>query len=257
MKLWILAENTACAEGMLPEHGLSLYMETGSRRILFDMGQTDAFARNAARMGVNLEKVDTAVLSHGHYDHGGGMAAFLEINTQAPVYVSAYAFCHCRNSRGKYIGLDKTLEGHPRLMPVKGERSLGPGLTLYAAGGPLEPVAGSGMTVLEPEGPRPEDFRHEQYLLIREGRKRILFSGCSHRGIREIAARFRPDVLVGGFHLMGWEEEQELADLAQGLLALPTRYYTGHCTGERQFAFLKTRMGQRLEAISTGLCLEL
>ena len=77
MKLWILAENTACAEGMLPEHGLSLYMETGSRRILFDMGQTDAFARNAARMGVNLEKVDTAVLSHGHYDHGGGMAAFL------------------------------------------------------------------------------------------------------------------------------------------------------------------------------------
>ena len=78
MKLWVLMENTACREDLAKEHGLSLYLQTGERHILFDAGQSGAFADNARAMGVDLEQVDTAVLSHGHYDHGGGLNRFLD-----------------------------------------------------------------------------------------------------------------------------------------------------------------------------------
>ena len=67
-----LLENTTSRSGIAAEHGLSLYIETATHRILFDMGQTDLFARNAEALGVDLTHVDLAVLSHGHYDHGGG-----------------------------------------------------------------------------------------------------------------------------------------------------------------------------------------
>ena len=85
-------ENTAAGENLAAEHGLSLLIETGEHRILFDAGQTGAFADNAARLGLDLSTVDLAVLSHGHYDHGGGLARFLEINCHAPVYVNPHVF---------------------------------------------------------------------------------------------------------------------------------------------------------------------
>ena len=83
MKLVVLEENTACCPGVTAEHGLSLYLETGETRILFDMGQTAAFAENAAALGIDLSQVDFAVISHGHYDHTGGLSRFLE-RTSAP-----------------------------------------------------------------------------------------------------------------------------------------------------------------------------
>ncbi|MCI8845747.1 MAG: MBL fold metallo-hydrolase [Lachnospiraceae bacterium] len=72
MKITALLENKTNREDMLTEHGLSLYIETEKHKILFDMGQSDLFAKNAAALGINLSSVDIAVLSHGHYDHGGG-----------------------------------------------------------------------------------------------------------------------------------------------------------------------------------------
>ena len=87
MKIVCLLENKTALPHMETEHGLSLYIETGNKKILFDMGQTDAFAQNAEKLGISLEEVDFAVLSHGHYDHGGGLSRFLEINRHAPVFV--------------------------------------------------------------------------------------------------------------------------------------------------------------------------
>ena len=99
----------------------------------------------------------------------------------------------------------------------------------------------------------PDDFRHEQYLLIEEQGKRILISGCSHKGILNIARWFRPDVLIGGFHFMKMDpEDPRLEQAALALLELPTVYYTGHCTGQEQFAKLKQWMGDRLHYISAG-----
>ena len=116
MKITSLVENT-CSNGNYDvEHGLSLYIETEDKKILFDMGQTDLFVKNANIMGVDLSDVDVAVLSHGHYDHGGGLGKFLEINQKAPVYLSRYAFGKYYNGSSKYIGLDMDLNENPRLV---------------------------------------------------------------------------------------------------------------------------------------------
>ena len=77
MRIISLVENTSVNDAIKAEHGLSLYIESKNYKILFDMGQTDLFLKNAKRLGVDLSQVDIAILSHGHYDHGGGLEEFL------------------------------------------------------------------------------------------------------------------------------------------------------------------------------------
>ena len=261
MRIVTLLENTVCREDLACEHGLSLYIETGDLRILFDAGQTDAFAENAEKLGVDLSQVDLCVLSHGHYDHGGGLKRFLELNKTAPVYVSRDAFMPHYNGAEKYIGLDQTLLDSGRLVFVGERRQLAPGVTLCPGNFPLlHPIDPAGLTVLEKGECRPEDFRHEQYLLIEEGGKTVCFSGCSHKGVLNIAAHFRPDVLIGGFHFMKLTAQQDaprLTAAAEELLRYPTAYYTGHCTGAAAYAIMKPIMGMRLNAISTGTIIEI
>lgn len=254
MKIVTLVENTACREDLAAEHGLSLYIEAAGRRILFDMGQGSAFAENAEKLGIDLGKVDLAILSHGHYDHGGGLKTFLRINGKAPVYLSRFAFEKHFNAAGKYIGL-QPMESH-RLIFTDGDLELGQGLSLCCVNVPRP--ENYGLTVEDNGVQVAEDFRHEQYLLIREKGKRVCVSGCSHKGILEIVEAFRPDVLVGGFHYKSVAPEDPfLLEAAHRLMKMPTVYYTGHCTGLAQFDKMKTVMGDRLFAISTGTVLEI
>ena len=258
MKIWVLLENTTGCENLSAEHGLSMYLETGARRVLFDMGQSAAFADNADKLGVDLEKVDTAILSHGHCDHSGGMGVFLQRNTSAKLYLSPYAFEPHYNKKGSYIGLDLALREHPQLT-FEQDCQLGDGLSLHSCKNVpcLRPLNTCGLTVEENGALVPEDFRHEQYLLVQENGKRILISGCSHKGIVNLVHHFRPDVLIGGFHLMDTPAgSAEIDEIARILLEYPTVYYTGHCTGEKQYDQLKNIMGERLQPFSTGSVLE-
>ena len=262
MKLVTLMENTACRDDLACEHGLSLYIETGKYRILFDFGQSAAFAENAKKLGIDLSRVDFAVLSHGHYDHGGGLEAFLESNRTASVYVSQNAFVPCYHGAEKYIGLNPALKGHPRLVFAENQQELAPGITLCSCNDRSRPFPTDsfGLQVLEGGTLVADSFRHEQYLLIEESGKKICISGCSHKGILNIVQWFQPDVLVGGFHFMKLDCRKDAAFLeyaARQLLQHPAAYYTGHCTGAEQFAVLKKTMGARLESISTGKILEL
>ena len=258
MQIWSLMENTAGCDGVQVEHGLSLYIETGKHKILFDAGQSGAFAENARAMGVDLAQVDLAVLSHGHFDHGGGLSRFLKENDHAPVYISARAFEPHFGAQQRYIGLDPALQGDPRLVPVEEHLQLDEGLELFACGDRelTWPIDSAGLFVEKDGVCLPEDFRHEQYLLIREGEKRVLISGCSHRGILNIMNWFAPDVLIGGFHFMKLDPEGEgrdtLEQAARQLGSYSTQYYTCHCTGLAPYAFLKERMGERLDYLATG-----
>lgn len=254
MKIWTLMENTACS-GLAAEHGLSLYIETGTHKILFDAGQSGAFADNAEKMGIDLNRVEFAVLSHGHYDHGGGLGRFLEINKHARIYVNQNAFAPHYNAADKDIGLDPVLADCGRIVLTEGDAQLAPGITLLTC--PLPPEDPAGLQMEEAGSLRLEDFRHEQYLLVEEQGKRILFSGCSHKGILQIMDYFRPDVLVGGFHFMKIQEEARLRGAAERLLQYPAVYYTGHCTGDMQFAVLKESMEERLHRVRAGSIVEI
>lgn len=262
MRISVLMENTACTADFSCEHGLSLYIEACGHKILFDSGQSGAFADNAERLGIDLGAVDTAVLSHGHYDHGGGLMRFLELNDKAPVYMNINAFEGHYNGTGKDIGLDEKLRESDRIIFVDKECSPFEGAKLFPAGGYklIHPVDSSGLTVKRGGSFEPEDYIHEQYLLLEEEGKRVLISGCSHRGVINITNRFEPDVLIGGFHFMGIPAEGEgaerLSRSAEELLQFKTRYYTGHCTGLEQFDYLKKIMGDRITYISAGTVFE-
>lgn len=257
MKITALLENTTERPELRAEHGLSLFVEIEGQKILFDMGQTDAFAHNAEVLGVDLASVGTAVLSHGHYDHGGGLAAFLERNKNAPVYLSRFAFEPHYHGAERYIGVDVSLKTNPRLRFSEGETVIAPGLTLYSCNHREReyPIDSSGLLMRIDGALLSEDFRHEQYLLVEERGRRVLFSGCSHKGILNIVRWFQPDVLIGGFHFSKLPLDDALAGFAECLNRFPTEYYTCHCTGAEQFAFMKERMA-RLHYLSCGQTIE-
>ena len=244
MKITSLLENTTKRENMQVEHGLSLYIETESHRILFDMGQTDLFYENSKVLGIDLSKVDVAILSHGHYDHGGGLRKFLEINSRAPVYIHNDAFLPHYNGREKYIGLDTSLKEHQQIIFTGDEYRIDSFLTLFSCNDreKKHPTIPSGLNKKVGDIFIPDDFRHEQYLLVEEGGKKVLISGCSHKGILDITEWFSPDVLIGGFHYSKLLLDETLAKAARSLASHHTVFYTCHCTGEAQCAFMQRTM---------------
>lgn len=255
MELQVLMENTARAPEFVAEHGLSLYIETQGHRLLFDTGASGGFAENARLLGVDLSRVEALIVSHGHYDHGGGIRAFLACNCHAPVYLSRHAFGAHYNASGKYIGLDQDLLDHPRLVFVDGPGELFPGIRLETCTGAVSayPPAPGGLQILTGEGFRPDPFAHELYLTVREGERKLCFSGCAHRGVENILTWLEPQVLIGGFHFKGLEPDApRLAHAARILARQECTYYTCHCTGRPQFDWLKQTLGARLQALTTG-----
>lgn len=257
MKIYTLIENTSCVDGFAYEHGLSLYIETEKMRILFDSGQSGAFADNAVKLGIDLGKVDVMILSHGHYDHSGGIGRFLELNNTAPVYISSTAFGMHYNAEDRYIGVDEELKNSSRFVFVDDYEEIGEGITLYGADkiNAVTPIDSAGLKIKAPSGMIPDTFRHEQYLMIEENNHKVLISGCSHNGILNIMETMKPDVLVGGFHFMKKSVEEVKAP-ADKLMEYDTKYFTCHCTGLEQFDCMKQIMGDKLSYLSAGQVIE-
>lgn len=270
MKLVTLLENTTCDAALHCAHGLSLYLETPRHKLLFDMGPNADFWENAERLGVDLTQVDVAVLSHGHYDHGGGLRTFLEGNGRADVFVQQEAFGEyyavTPGEAPRYIGLAPDLwEQENRFIPTGDLLRLDEEITLFSTvpEGFSTDLAGKKLREKVGETYRPDRFRHEQNLLLTVGEKTVLVAGCAHRGIVNILAGAeailgrRPEVVVSGFHLFDLPEHDPAADAliaatGQALLAGNTVYYTGHCTGESAYGKLSLMLGDRLRRITTG-----
>ena len=273
VRVTVLMENCTPSSRLAARHGLSLWLELADgRRVLFDMGPDDAFLANARALGVDVTMADLAVLSHGHYDHGGGLRAFLDACGKAgrdvPVYVREHAFEeHVSGTPERHhaIGLDPVLAAGPHVVTVGERCEVGDGLTLFSTARRDHPAARSNRCLMERRDGAlaPDRFLHEQSLLIVESDRRYLVSGCSHGGILNIMdaaeelASGPLDAVVAGFHLMdpsgGTVEDPELTRaLAAELAARQARYLTFHCTGTDAFALLRDTLRERVGYLHVG-----
>lgn len=267
MKIITVMEDT-CGNGFCAfEHGLSVYVETKKHKILLDTGATGAFAENAKKLGIDLKAIDTVVLSHGHYDHSGGILTFAEYNRSAGIYVSTGADgAYYHGSR--YIGIDRRILDLPQLIRVNGEYRIDEEISLFTGitGRRYWPQSNL-LLEEEVDGKRQQDeFKHEQCLVIRQKEKSVLLSGCAHNGILNILDRYHeiyggvPDVVISGFHMMKKgdytkEEEAVIVKTAEELAAYDTVFYTGHCTGQKAYDLMKPVMREKLQPMHSGLVL--
>lgn len=234
MKIVTLVENSCHDSRLKEEFGLSLLIEGGGARILFDMGATSLFAENGDVLGAGLIDIDCAVVSHAHYDHGGGLATFLERNTRASVYVGKNAAGDYYGNAGaklplflepmlhpligtsrwcsRYVGLDKSVldEKAARFVEAEDMAEICENVFLLTEIQQDYPLAEGNKYLLELDGQalRRDRFSHELIMVVREPDGLGLVTGCGHGGIlnmlKTVQYRFageRIKTVVGGFHL--------------------------------------------------------
>jgi 7,8-dihydropterin-6-yl-methyl-4-(beta-D-ribofuranosyl)aminobenzene 5'-phosphate synthase len=262
MKITTLIENTA-VEGFLCEHGLSVYVETAKHRLIVDTGQSDAFLENAAALGIDLTQVDTLVLSHGHYDHAGGIMGFGKRNPHAKIWMQREASGDQYHGE-RYIGIDKDILKLPQVRLLDGDLQLDEELSLFTGitGRRHFPKDNLNLTRIVNGQAVLDDFCHEQCLVIAENGEYTLISGCAHNGILNILDKFRalygcdPVRVISVFHMRKktpYDEDdlRQIKAVAHELLAYDTQFFTGHCTGDA-FPYLKEIMGERVTALCSG-----
>lgn len=270
MRIINIIENTPGTEGCVIGHGLSFYIETERHKLLMDTGPSEYILENAGKLGISLSGVDTVVLSHGHYDHAGGILPFTEVNTMAKIYMHReasgdyYAF-DGREKGYHYIGMDPGITKLDQIVYVDGEMKIDGELSLFCGITGRRNLPETNKRLKKKSGDTyvQDSFAHEQCLVVRENRKHFLFSGCAHNGILNILDRYKelygaePDVVISGFHMMKKtdyteEEIQNIRDTACELKRYHTMFYTCHCTGIPAYEIMKEIMGEQLHYVHCG-----
>ncbi len=264
MKLTVLVENKSSGP-LKAKHGLSLYIETGTHKILFDLGPDDTLFENARLCAIDLAHVDIVVISHGHRDHGGALGRFLEVNKKAKVYVQKSAF-EPHYSKVAFvkvpIGLDRQWMYHPQVVLCDGDYEIDASLKLFTVTQMGHRYSSANDTLYDDAGR--DVFAHEQNLIIL-GDKNVLMMGCGHTGvvsIMERAQKYAPVVCAGGFHLYNPATRKtvgkaQLEAIAKALEPYShVQFYTCHCTGIKAFETLSQQMSN-LTYLSCGHIVEL
>lgn len=262
-KITILIDNQA-GTGLVAEHGFSLWIETANKHLLFDTGQGTAFEKNAITLGIDLATTDMLVLSHGHYDHTGGVPTCLRIAGKAELYCHPGAVLPRYSVRNgvtrslrmpteTMLAIDKLPTGqvhwvqHSLLVTdTIGLTGPIPRQTNFET--PGEPF------FLDTKGLRPDPIDDELALWIRTEQGLIVCVGCAHAGlentlnhVQRLNKGLRIRAVIGGFHLLNAEEQHiERTITALRILAVD-QIVPCHCTGERAVAQLNT-------AFSKGSC---
>lgn len=264
MYLKILVDNITKNE-LQAEWGLSLYIEYKGHRILLDAGTTGIFADNAERLGITLDEVEFAVLSHAHYDHADGLERLFQENGEVKCYIRSCCGEDCYDrKKDKYIGIKAgLLKAHAdRFVRVDGEHELLSGVKLlpHKTKGLDRLGEKVGMYRFRDGVWIPDDFAHEQSLVFETERGLVICNSCCHGGADNIIAEVKREypeqgvyALIGGLHLYKASDEEVLV-LAEKIRETGIeKVYTGHCTGERAMKLLKEELGDTAEQIYTGM----
>ncbi len=265
-----LVENAVAQSGkaLLGEHGLSFYIEAGDRKILFDTGQNLAISNNARVLGIDLNQIDTVVLSHGHYDHSGGLQSILEINKDFTLYGHPDVFSpkvKKTNGNYKYIGI-----------PVAKNDIVNSGISLKLGSNPVEIAPGvmtSGEIALEndfenvepmfflkkDEEVIPDTLADDQALILDTDKGVVVLLGCSHRGVintlkhvAQLKGTGKIHAILGGLHLAK-ASDGKLAKIIDHLRGFDLKMVgVGHCTGPRAFLALANEFKDRVFLNTVG-----
>ena len=272
MKIINLVENEPGDSGCEAAHGLSFYVETENHKLLFDSSPSDVVIRNAQMLGVDLSAVDTVILSHGHYDHSGGILPFVELNPKAKIYMQYNAggeyYAFDGEEQGfRYIGIDKKILSLPQVQLLKGDTKIDDELQVFTVDNRAFPLPSTNKRLRELCNGQyiQDEFHHEQNLLLTADGKKILFCGCAHNGIlnvmetlgRKFGPASLPDLVIGGFHLMKRTEfseadTAEITEIANRLKSYKAHFATCHCTGLPVFNQMKEIMGDQLSYVRSG-----
>lgn len=215
----ILMENTARGRGILGEHGLSYYIQYAGRHILFDTGQTDALLHNARQLHIDLTRVDTIVLSHGHYDHVGGLPAVLQLAPNARLIFHPKATARKfslgpdRQTRPASIPfLDTELANNPHPHTVTSDQpfEIFPGLwTTGEVPRTNDYEDTGGDFFLDADAARPDPIADDMSLFFHTDKGLVVLLGCAHAGlintlthITNFTGTTHLHAVIGGMHLL-------------------------------------------------------
>jgi 7,8-dihydropterin-6-yl-methyl-4-(beta-D-ribofuranosyl)aminobenzene 5'-phosphate synthase len=263
LQITTLSENTAGLGSLMAEWGLSILVESEETNILFDTGQSLSASHNADLMGINLKLVDKIVLSHGHFDHTGGLKTVLlsigkEIEIIAHPDIWAAKYSRRQGQEARYIGIPfhrQTLESlgarfNLTREPVRLSDNIMtsgeiPMITEYEI---IEPH----LKVKEGQRLKPDKLLDDQALIITTGAGLVVILGCAHHGVintlyhaQKLTGVEAIYAVFGGCHLINATEERiwltiaALKELGVQLLGL------SHCTGLAASAIMAREFGER------------
>ncbi|MGC9062448.1 MBL fold metallo-hydrolase [Calditerrivibrio sp.] len=270
MKVTFLVDNYVDRAGLLAEHGFSALIEVDGKNILFDAGQTGAIMSNIKFLGIYPKSIDFIVLSHGHYDHTGGL---LYLNLSEHIKIYSHKAIDSRHLRVRldgdydYIGIDETFFSKNQHLFSFNESvsEIDKGIFLSGGINRFEEFDSDKNLFIEYSGVYSKDyFPDEQYLAIREEDGWSIITGCSHAGIVNIVKDFKSKFgdpiiksVIGGFHLFR-SGEKELHHVSDFLMSNDIKYIiTGHCTGINAICHFSKIFQKRFIPIKVGLTVEI
>lgn len=240
-----MIENLVYQQGLYAEQGLSIYIETEDSKILFDTGQSGLFLQNALKMGIKIEDIDALVLSHGHYDHTGGLYPFLERNKKARIYAKKDIFKPKYRSHDRFIGtisqiepLKDRLQFFDEITEITKNIFLMPNIDLYNA----TDTHFNGLNIKMGEEFFPDEFEDELFLAIKQNEQINIITACSHRGITNICRTaiehflLPISLILGGFHMKDCTMEQYVEITHYLRLLQPKSIGVCHCTGVEKYS---------------------
>jgi 7,8-dihydropterin-6-yl-methyl-4-(beta-D-ribofuranosyl)aminobenzene 5'-phosphate synthase len=273
-KVTTLCENNIGhgSKNLIGEHGLSFYIEADNHRILFDTGQNLAIANNAEVLGIDLSRIDTVVLSHGHYDHSSGLKSLLDCNTNFTLCAHPDVFGPKLRGAGdkhKYIGIPvdrNALEQKGiNIRLDKDSARIAPGITSTGAipfKNDFEAVEAD--FYLKKGDDYPADTLADDRALILDTEKGlVVLLGCSHRGVvntlthvTQITGHTKIHAILGGLHL-GKASDEKLSNIVDHLHAFGLeKIGVGHCTGPKAFVALSNEFKEKVFLNTVGNVME-